>query len=91
MKKSEMFVNFLSNIVPENVKVELSYPITMEEVEGVLKRMSKGKVPGVDGLPVEFCVSFFNILGPYLVEMVRKVLENKNIRGSMATGVITPL
>lgn len=63
----------------------------MEEVEGVLKRMSKGKVPGVDGLLVEFYVRFFNILGPYLVEMVWKMLENKNIRGSMATGVITLL
>ncbi len=54
-----MFVNLLSKVVPEEVRVDLGSPITIGEVEGVLKRMSKGKVPGIDGLPVEFYVKFF--------------------------------
>jgi len=83
-----MFVQFLSKTVPEDVKEELSSPIKIEEVEGVLKRMGKGKVPGVDGLPVEFYISFFNVLGPYLVEIVREVLESNNVKGSMSTGVM---
>lgn len=53
--------------------------------------MSKGKVPGIDGLPVKFYVRFFSTLGIHLVEVIRKVLENKNIRSLMATGVITLL
>jgi len=90
-EKSEMFVNFLSKKVPVEVKEELSSPVTLEEVEGALKRMGKGKVPGVDGLPVEFYVKFFNVLGPYLVEVVREVLGNKNVKGSMTTGVMSLL
>jgi len=58
-----MFVKFLSKTVPEDVKEELSSPIKIEEVEGVLKRMGKGKVPGVDGLPVEF-YQFFQCIRP---------------------------
>ncbi len=54
-----MFDNFLSKVVPEEVGVGLVSPITISEVEGVLKRMSKGKVPGIDGLPDEFYVNFF--------------------------------
>ncbi len=38
-----------------------------------------------------FMLSFFSVLGIHLVEVIRKVLETKNIRGSMATGVITLL
>lgn len=91
VEKSEMFVNFLSKVVPEEVRVGLDSPITIGEVEGVVKRMSKGKVPGIDGLPVKFYVRFFSILGIHLVEVIRKVLEERNIRGSMATGVITLL
>lgn len=37
---------------------EMEEPVTMAEVEEAMKGLPAGKVPGIDGLPKEFFVSF---------------------------------
>lgn len=41
----------------------LNAPVTMEEIEGVLKWFKKDKSPGPDGWPIEFYIHFFELLG----------------------------
>ena len=37
-------------------------PMSTQEFAGVIKRMSRGRVAGVDGLPVEFYLTFGELL-----------------------------
>ena len=42
-------------------------PLSLEECFTALKGMARGKAPGVDGLPMEFYLKFWDALGPDLV------------------------
>ena len=42
-------------------------PITSQEVEVVLKGFKKDKIPGLNGWPMEYFLSFFDFIGDELV------------------------
>ena len=55
-------------------------PVTILEVEKALKTFKKDKVPGSDGSPVEFYLTFLDLLGPLLVNLV----ESSRIQGRVS-------
>ena len=54
--------------------------INISEVERALKSFKKDKAPSPDGWPVEFYLTFFDLLGPHLVKMV----ESSRILGRVS-------
>ena len=44
--------------------------LTLEECHRALVGMARRKAPGSDGLPVEFYLKFWDVLGPDLVEIL---------------------
>ena len=70
---------FLSFINPEKIEAFTNL-VTILEVEKALNLFKKDKVPGPDGWPVEFYLTFFDILGPILV----KVVEASRISGRVS-------
>ena len=54
--------------------MQISKPISLEEMESVLTKFDKYKIPRLDGWPMELFISFFNIMGRdmlVIVEMSR--------------------
>ena len=49
--------------------------ITLEEAEMVLKTLKKNKAPGIDGLPYEFLLFFWDLIGSFWLEMIKEALE----------------
>ena len=43
--------------------LELGAPITLEELTQAQNEMDSGRAPGIDGLPAEFYVEFWDLLG----------------------------
>ncbi|KAJ4940205.1 hypothetical protein JOQ06_026514, partial [Pogonophryne albipinna] len=66
--RGDDFLELLERQVPGDIVQALELPLTVSELEGALNRMNKGKVPGIDGLPVELYAKFWSILGPVLLE-----------------------
>ena len=65
----------------EEEKVKIDDPITLPKLKQVLKLMPRNKTPGNDGLPTEFYLTFFDILGP--------VVNWKCINENFKTGILT--
>lgn len=65
--------------ISEKSNEDLNKPITLEELYNNLQNMECGRVPGIDGIPVEFYKSYWNIIGEDLLE----VLNNSIIQGSL--------
>lgn len=51
--------------------------------------MKKGKSPGMDGLPVEFYLSFWSIIETPLYEMIKECLDKEEMTTTMKQGIIT--
>ncbi|CAM2095297.1 unnamed protein product [Caretta caretta] len=53
----------------------LELPLTLAEFSEALRRMPTNKSPGMDGLTVEFCHAFWDILGPDLATLWAESLQ----------------
>ena len=89
--RADAFLERVARRVPPDQAEALAAPLSLEELEGALQRMGRRKVPGLDGLPVEFYLKFWGILGPVVLEVLTEVLRRGTLEGSMAVGVITLL
>ena len=65
--------------------------LTEEECLRALKQMASSKAPGVDGLPAEFYVRFWGLLGPDLVRVLNSCYHCGRLSLTQRTGAITLL
>ncbi|CAB1334198.1 unnamed protein product [Coregonus sp. 'balchen'] len=64
VEQGNVFLEHLSRRVLEDIREAMKAQISLKEFESALRRMGKGKVPGMDGLPAEFFLKFWGKLGP---------------------------
>lgn len=73
---------------------QASGSISLEEAGAALKGLPRGKAPGPDGLPFEFWVEFWPLLGAELVAVLEEAFQGSEsalLPSSMRTGRITLL
>ncbi len=84
-------LNCLSLTVPPSDVPLCEGLFSCEEVLIALKGMARGKTPGSDGLPVEFFIKFWDILGADLVEVFNSSYHDGFLPSSSCKGIITLL
>ena len=65
--------------------------ITIKELKDSLDEFENNKTPGCDGLTKEFYATFWNLLGPILLQTVQFCKEKKLLTQSQRRGVISLL
>lgn len=67
--------DFLNNIklprLSNDDSAKLDDSITLQECEAAVREMRKGKSPGPDGIPPEFYLTFWPLIGPLLMDMIQ--------------------
>ena len=63
--------------------------VTLAELRNTLKLMPKNKTPGNDGLPVEFYLIFFDILGPELLKCINECYKQGTLTISQRQATVT--
>ena len=58
----DVFIDLLSEIISDEKAKLMDKPIDFSEIKNALSSMPKIKSPGIDGLPVEFYVRFFDVI-----------------------------
>ena len=72
-------------------KLILDSPITLQEIEIAVKGMKTGKCPGLDGLPIEFYVTFWEDIKFILHSVYLRWIEDDELHESAKEGVISLL
>ena len=75
----------------DNDRKECDKKLTTIEAYAALLKMNKGKSPGSDGLTVEFYSTFWDHIGPKLVETLNESNSKSELPTSLRRGVITLL
>ena len=65
--------------------------LTLTELHQSLKKFNKNKAPGIDGLSAELYLTFWNQLGPLLLDVFNETYELGILPQNMRVGVITLL
>ena len=79
----------LSSFVPHSQVPLCEGHLTEEEVHKALLGMDKGKSPGSDCLPAEFCLAFWKILGPAPVEVLNGSFNSRLLPFSQRGALIS--
>lgn len=66
-------------------------PLTVEECRSALKGMVRGSSPGINGFPMEFYITFWEILGEDLVTVLNYAYDVGRMSPSQCRGLITLL
>lgn len=64
-------------------------PPSDSEIKDALNAMKKGSAPGPDGLPVEFYIEFWPIIGPFMSRVIRRCFHDLSLPHSFRSGRIT--
>lgn len=67
----------------------LDEPISLCELESALKCINKGKTPGPDGIPSEFLLHFWDILGQFLLNSINSAIKKGSFLKDNNTALIS--
>ena len=62
----------MQRYVEEDDIENLNAPVTLGEVEAVLKWFKKDNSPSSDGCPIEFYLTFFEVIGRDLLQVIEE-------------------
>ena len=79
------FLDPLTKLTDEQ-RDKLEEPINFDELVEIMKGLPKSKSPGLDGLPYEFYVKAFSIIGRELFEVYNCILRKFKLIESMMNG-----
>ena len=66
----DYFVNLISNKINEVDKDTLSREVTEEEIFNAIKGLNVNKAPGIDGIPAEFYLKFWDVIKIELIQVI---------------------
>ncbi|CAI5481024.1 unnamed protein product [Closterium sp. Yama58-4] len=75
----------------EESRRSLSAPWTEEEVRKAVRELAPGKSPGADGLPKELFDYHWDLLGPILMDLVRRFTRGEDLPQNITTAVTIQL
>jgi hypothetical protein len=81
--------NHVSTRLSEADRALCESPLTDTELLKALKKLPKGKVPGIDGLPVEFFSAFWEDLRASFLALIQSSFSLQILPKTMRTSIIT--
>ena len=85
----ETFFSSLERRLSQEDSASCEGPLTPDECLSALRGMASNKTPGVDGLPKEFYLTFWDTLGPDLVSVLNSAHDSGLLSYSQRHGAIT--
>ena len=81
----------LESTLPDEASMSCDGPLTEDELLAAVRGMARNKAPGLDGLPLEFYISFWSLLAPDLLSVLNLSSKDGHFPISLRSGVITLL
>ena len=81
-KQSDLFAS-LSSCLSSDQSAMCEGELTLSEITNAVKGLNSGKAPGPDGLSAEFYAKFWDLLGPFLLQVFNVCFQKLEMCGSM--------
>ena len=89
--KNSTYSSFLDNLprLSDSIKESLDLPLTLDELETVIKQSKLNKAPGPDGYTNEFLIFFREELQVWLFRAYQESFESGSLSPEITRGTIT--
>ena len=88
LDKQTYFLSYIDNELTDADHAMLSAPLSKEELYFVMLAIAVNKTPGIDGLPVEFYLEFWQVIADDILEMYNEVLQTGILGASQRKAII---
>ena len=75
--------------IPDEIKMKHEEHFSMEEMGTAIKDMKNGRVPGPDGIPVDFYKMFYSLIREDLYAAIMRAQENQQLHTTASRGVLS--
>ena len=82
------FLSLVDQVVTVDENVNLKQNITLDELQDIINSMDKNKSPGIDGIPVEFYQTHWEVIKHELCEIVNESMSVNLLSESQRKAVI---
>ena len=82
------FLSLINCIINEEDNSILNQTITLEEIYDIIKSMEVNKSPGIDGIPVEFYQTYWDIIKQEIYEVITQSLTLSTLSESQRKAII---
>ena len=89
--EQNLLLQHLESSLPAEASSSCDGPFTEDELRASVRGMARGKAPGLDGLPLEFYLSFWHLIAPDLLSVLNFSFRDGYFSISLRSGVITLL
>ena len=92
-EKQDLFLNKITKTLTDDENAFLNIKFSSEELRNAANSLTKGKTPGIDGIPVEFYQEYWDVYGEELTTLANENLfDRKNqLSWSQRTALISLL
>ena len=89
MEYQEWFLHFVNKSLTENEINKLKENVTGSEIFKAINDMNVNKAPGLDGIPIEFYLKFWDIIKDEFIEIVTNIVNGTLLNESQRKAIIT--
>ena len=72
----DKLINNIDTKLPGTINAMMDSDVTIEELTMATKLMEVNKTPGIDGLPIEFYISFWDLLSEFFPKLMNDIYVN---------------
>ena len=87
----EWFLQYVSKCLTSNEQILLESVVTQKELFETIKDMNLNKAPGIDGIPIEFYLKYWNIIKKEIIEVIRNNVKGTLLNDKQRKAIITLL
>ena len=85
----EGFLKFVTKVLSDEEQKLLMLDITQNEVFNAIKDMNLNRAPGIDGIPVEFYIQFWDIIKDDITEVIKNIVKGTLLKEHQRKAIIT--
>lgn len=85
----DWFINFVNNELTDNEIIILESNVTNNEILRAIKDMNVNKAPGLDGIPVEFYLYYWDIIKKEFIEVIKNIINGMLLNDTQRKAIIT--
>ena len=85
----EWFLNYVNKTLTDNEINKLGENVSNSEILKAIKDMNINKAPGLDGIPVEFYIKYWDIIKEEIVEIVKNIINGTLLNENQRKAIIT--
>ena len=85
----EWFLRYVNKTLTEQEQKLLEIEVSQLEIFQAVKDMNLNKTPGIDGIPVEFYVQYWNIIKHEFTEMIKNIVKGTLLNDNQRKAIIT--